>query len=149
MNFTRLLNSRTLIGSLLAGAVVVAGPAIAQEKKEERSETRNIIIKRVGKDGKPLVLDGKELSEFRAKCNEANKAESEVRSGDKDHKFSTRIMVCGDKGESSAEVRGELVKALEKARAELSGRDGADGRHRAEAVAALDREIARVKAQKE
>ena len=148
MNFTRLLNSRTLIGSLLAGAVVVAGPAIAQEK-EERSETRNIIIKRAGKDGKPLVLDGKELSEFRAKCNEANKAESEVSSGDKDHKFSTRIMVCGDKGESSAEVRGELVKALEKARAELSGRDGADGRHRAEAVAALDREIARVKAQKD
>ncbi|HEX8535428.1 MAG TPA: hypothetical protein VF662_14795 [Allosphingosinicella sp.] len=133
--------------SLVAGAVALGGTANAQEKKEERTE--NIIIKRYGKDSKPIVLDGKELSEFRSKCNDANKAESDVTSGDGNRKFVTRVVVCGDKGESSADVRGELVKALEKARAELSERDSGDAQHRAEAIAALDREIARVKAQKD
>lgn len=137
---------RLTIGSLVAGAVALGGPVMAQEKGERR-EVRNIIVKRDGRDGKPIVLDREEISEFRAKCNAANKAESDVTSGDGKRKFVTRIVVCGDKGESSAQVRGELVKALERARAELSERD--DGEHRAEAVAALDREIARVKAQKD
>ena len=136
-------------GSLVAGAVALSGTAIAQEKKEERTETRNVIIKRMGKDGKPFLLEGKDFSEFRAKCNDANKAESDVSSGDGNKKFVTHVVVCGDKGESSAEVRGQLVKALEKARAELSERDAGDAQHRAQAVAALDREIARVKAQKD
>jgi hypothetical protein len=146
MNFTRIVNGRTLLGSLIAGALAFGGTAVAQDK-EERREVRNVIIKRMGKDGKPAVLEGREVSEFRAKCNAANKAESDVSSGDGNRKFVTRIVVCGDRGESSAQVRGELVKALEKARAELSDGDRGDARHRAEAVAALDREIARVKAQ--
>lgn len=141
--------ARVLTGSFIAAAIALGGPAIAQEKKDERREIRSIIVKRGDKDGKPLILDGKELSEFRARCNGLDHAESDVRSGDGDKKVVTRVVICRDKGQGSAALRDGLVEALESVRGELGDRERMSAEHRADAIAALEREIARLKAQKD
>lgn len=143
----RVLGGSAVLGILLAGGLAIGSPALAQEKEGARREFRNVIVKRDGKDGKPVVIEGRELSEFKAKCEKANKAESEVSSGSGDKKYFHKIVVCGDEGETPAEVRAELLKALEKARTELGSRDRIPAEHRADALAALEREIARVRAQ--
>lgn len=141
----RALSGGALVGVLLLGVVGAGSPGFAQER--ETREVRNVIIKRLDKDGRPLPADRRELTEIRAKCAAGNKAESDVSSGDGKNRFVTHIVVCGDKGATSAETREKLVKALEKAHAELKSEEELSAGHRAEALAALEREIARVKAQ--
>lgn len=157
MNKSRILNLRGLgraaiLGALLMGAGGVSAPAFAQEKdrteaKEKDGKViRNVIIKR-STDGKPVILDRKDLAEFTAKCDGAETVESDVSSGDDKNKFRTRIIICGDKGQQSAELNEKLVKALEKARKEMGSHEEMSAEARARAIEALEREIARLRAQ--
>jgi hypothetical protein len=150
MNKDRILNLRSLgrasiLGSLLVGGIGFAVPGFAQEKEGDTKVVRNVIVKRV-KDGKPIILEGRELAELSAKCDGANKVESDVSSGGDKNKFRTRVIICGDKGEPTAELNEKLVAALEKARKELGDHE-MGSEQRAQAIEALEREIARLRSQ--
>jgi hypothetical protein len=145
----RRLGGTAILGVLLVGGLGFGPPVSAHEKERDTREVRNVIIKRAGKDGKPIILEGRELSELREKCSGTERAESNVSSGDQKNKFVTRIVICGDKGETSAQTRAKLIEALERARADLGERDEMGAAHRAEAMAALEREIARIRSQSE
>ena len=133
------------IFSIAASAALAAMTAIAPASAHEPERKSNIIIKRIGEDGKPIRLEHGRVAEMLAHCRGKEKAESDVTSGEGKEKFRTRVVICG-KGDS-AENRAKLAEALEKARAELSAHEGMSPERRAEAAAALDREIARLRAQ--
>ena len=158
MSKDRILNLRRFGGAAILGALLVgtggfSAPGLAQEKAQAEEKEkggkviRNVIIRR-STDGKPVILEGRELAEFTAKCDGAEKVESDVSSGDDKNKFRTRIVICGDKGQQSAELNEKLVKALEKARKEMGDHEEMSTQARARAIEALEREIARLKSQK-
>ena len=155
MNRHPILNLRgfggaAILGALLVGAAGFSAPLFAQEKEQAEEKggkvIRNVIVRRTS-DGKPVILEGRDLAEFTAKCNGAEKVESDVRSGDDKNKFRTRIVICGDKGQQSAELNQKLVAALEKARKEMGDHEQMSSTQRAQAIEALEREIARLRAQ--
>jgi beta-lactamase regulating signal transducer with metallopeptidase domain len=143
----RSLGGAAILGALLVGGLGLSAPGVAQDKKDEVVE--NIIIKRMGKDGKdPVIINGERLSELRSRCEGGDKAESDVTSGDEKEKFRTRVVICSKDGKAStAETRERLVKALEKARAGLGEHDSLSAKGRAQASEALEREIARIRSQ--
>lgn len=143
----RSLGGAAILGALLVGGLGLSAPGVAQDKKDEVVE--NIIIKRMGKDGKdPVIINGERLSELRSRCEGGAKAESDVTSGDEKEKFRTRVVICSKDGKAStAETRERLVKALEKARAGLGEHDSLSAKGRAQASEALEREIARIRSQ--
>jgi hypothetical protein len=158
MSKNRILNLRgsagaAILGALLVGAAGFSAPAFAQEKEQAEAKEkdgkviRNVIVKRT-RDGKPIILDGRELAELKAKCEGAQKVESDVSSGDDKNKFRTRVVICGNKGEQSAELNEKLVAALEKARNEMGDHREMSSERRAQAIEALEREIARLRSQK-
>lgn len=128
-----------LLGSGLGSA------AMAQETEQKS----NIIIKRFGADGKPVRAEGDHAIAMRAmECAGNQKAESDVASGEGDQKFRTRVVICSKDGSpASAEQRAKLADALEKAKSQLGAHREMSAERLAEAAAALDREIARLRAQ--
>ncbi len=137
------------VGIAVAAALGLglAVPALAQERGAEEREHRNIMIKRLGTGERDIVIDGKRLSELRAKCESGNKEEADVRSGEGKDSFRTRVIICGDgKLSDSAELRRKVAHALERARAGLRHEELSDDA-RARAIEALEREIARLRAQ--
>ena len=149
MNMHRAGKIRTLGGGAVLGTLLVAGLGLsAPGFAQEREKTQKIVIKRVDKDGKGVIIDGKSLDELKAKCASGNKEESDVTTGDEKNKFRTHVIICSEgKHVDSADRREKLAKALEKARSELSERDGLSEKGRLQAAEALDREIARLRAQ--
>lgn len=150
MNRHRSSRLRSLSGSaallgLFAGALGLSAPTYAQEEKVERKVVRDVIVKRIDKDGKERIVDGRELTELRARCEGGNKAESDVTTGDGDNKFRTRIVICGD-GKTDPELKERLLAALEKARTELGEHDKMSPEQRREAFDALEREMERIRA---
>ncbi len=157
MNKNRILNLRhfggaAMLGALLVGAAGSSVPAFAQEKERTEAKDkdgkviRNVIIRR-STDGKPVILEGRGLTELTEMCDGAEKVESDVSSGDDKNKFRTRVIICGDKGQQSAELNEKLVKALEKARNEMGDHEEMSSEARARAIEALEREISRLRAQ--
>jgi len=113
-------------------------------------EERHVIVKRIGKDGKTVtVIDGKDIEEIKAlahKC-EGQSAHSDVESGDDTGKMRTRVIICNkDGGVDTAALNGRVAEALEKARRELGDNEKLTEEQRQKAVAAIDREIARLRA---
>ena len=145
----RTSKGRSVGGAAALGVTFLAGlglspPGFAQEQPREEKEVRNIIIKRMGKGEGDIVIDGKRLSELRANCDTGNKQEADVTSGEGKDKSRTRVILCSKDGRApSPELRERLVKALEKARSELGQSEHLSEKGRAQAVEALDREIAR------
>lgn len=132
----------TIAAAGLAAALGFAAPAAAGEERVKK----DVVIKRIGPDGKEMRVDGEHARAMLAQCRDGQKAESDVSSGDGKEKFRTRIVICSKDGAASPETRAKLVEALEKARSGLAGESGLSAERRAEAEAALDREIARLKA---
>jgi hypothetical protein len=141
-----------ILGALLVGAAGFSAPAFAQQKeqaeeKEKDGKVMRTVIVRRTSDGKPIILEGRELAELGAKCDGAQKVESDVSTGDDKNKYRARVIICGDKGEQSAELNEKLVKALEKARKDMGDHEQMSAEARARAIEALEREIARLRAQ--
>ena len=132
--------------ALFAAGLGMSAPTYAQEEAKEQKVVKKVVVKHVGKDGKEKVLEGRDLTELRAKCEGEKKAESDVSSGDDKNKVRTRVVICGGDA-SDPQTRERLIAALEKARTEL-GSDGEMGaEHRRQALEALDREIARIRSE--
>jgi bla regulator protein BlaR1 len=143
-------NVRSLGGAAALGILLVAGlglsaPGFAQEQEK----TQKIVIKRVGKDGKDVIINGKRLADLladlEAKCGSKHKHESDVTSGDEKDKVRTRVIICGEG--DTPEARERLAKGLDKARSEFSARDGISEKGRLQASEALEREVARLRSQ--
>jgi len=133
------------VAALLLGSL---GTVAAAQDKPEDGEPRTIhevIIKRADRNGDRIRIDGKELSELTAKCASDDKQEADVRSGEGKEKFRTRIIICGDGKADSAANRAKLAEALEKARTRLGEEDALSEKGKAQAIEALDREIARLR----
>jgi beta-lactamase regulating signal transducer with metallopeptidase domain len=145
----RRLSGAATLAALLVSGLGLTAPGLAQEQVQQKDEIvrQEVIVKRVGKEGKGKIVDGKRLAELMAKCQSENKAESEVTSGDGADKFRTRVIICGDKQPNDAATREALAKALDKARAGLSEHQALSEKGRAEAAEALEREIARLRSQ--
>lgn len=154
MNMDRILNLRSLGGAAAAGALLLTGlglsaPAFAQERERER-KVHEVIVKRTGKDGKDVIINGKRLDELRATCASGSKEESDVTSGDEKNKFRTHVIICDEgKHTNSAERREKLAQALEAARARLGDHESLSEKGRSQAAEALQREIARLRSQTE
>lgn len=153
MKTHRTSKARSLGGAAALGVLLVAGlglsaPGFAQEQEKEDKVIRDVIIKRVGKDGKGVIINGKSLDELKASCGSGHREEADVSSGDEKNKFRTHVIICGDgKHANSAEMREKLAKALEKARAGLSEHEALSEKGRSQAAEALEREIARLRSQ--
>ena len=146
----RRLSGAATLAALLVTALGLSAPGFAQEQEQQKDETavQEVIIKRVGKDGKDVIINGKTLDELRAKCASGNREESDVTSGDEKNKLRTRVIICSDdKHADSAERREKLAEALDKARARLSNHESLSEKGRAQAAEALEREIARLRSQ--
>ncbi len=130
---------------LLAG---LSAPAFAQEKPEdgEQREVHNVIIKRIGKDGDRIRIDGKEIGALVAKCTSEDRQEADVSSGEGKDKFRTRVIVCGgDRMADNGATREKLAEALDKARTRLREGDMLSEKGKAQAIEAIEREIARLR----
>ncbi len=142
----------------IAGALVIAGtfgsalclsaPTLAQEAASKPVPERKIFIREIGPDGARRELPA-ELRELTAKCPEAQKLESDIRSGEPGKEEQrTRIIVCAKDGKAaSPETRERLLAALERARADLSTSSDLKVENRAKAIEALRREIDRVRSE--
>ena len=137
----------------LAGGLIVAGtfgtglclaaPTLAQEAAEPKSE-RRIFIREIGKDGK-RELPG-EIKELVGNCPEAQRLESDVRTGDAKNEHRTRIIVCSKNGQAaSPETREKLLAALERAQSDVGSSGDLTPERRAKVVEALRQEIERVR----
>lgn len=130
-------------GAAIAGALLAlsfSAPALAHDPGPKKE----IVIKRIGPDGKEVRVHPAEFSRLTMKCD-GDKAESDVTAGEGKEKFRTRVVVCTRDGKpGSLETRRKLAEALERARNDLGTRMPAE--RRAEAIAALEREIARLRA---
>ncbi len=149
MNQHRSSRLRSLAGSaallsLLAAGLGFSAPTYAQEEQaKERKMIKDVIIERIGKDGRKGILNGKSLAEFQAECGAGEKAESDVSSGDGEHRFRTRVIICGEG--DTPENRQKLAAALDKARAELGAHERLTPEQRARAAEALAREVERLR----
>lgn len=136
-----------MIAKLAIGAVIAAGfgpAAVAQSDDGERKVEKRVVVRTVNKDGRTIVhRDG--TNRVETSC-EGEKRESDISSGEGKDRRRTRIVICakGD-GASSAKLDQRMIDALEDARDKLAEAD-LDDAQRAEAMAAIDREIARFKA---
>jgi beta-lactamase regulating signal transducer with metallopeptidase domain len=142
----RTFGGAALLGLLLTGGLGFSAPGFAQEEVKDPKASREIMIKRFGKDGKPVVMSREELADLRAKCGFDERSESNVTSGDGKEQHRTRVVICGDgKNADSPERREQLAKALERARGDIGDRSGLSEKARAQSLEALDREIARLR----
>jgi hypothetical protein len=146
----RSLGGAATLAALLVAGLGLSAPGFAQKQEQKKDEIvhQEVIIKRAGKDGKDVMINGKTLDELRAKCGTGNREESDVTSGDEKNKFRTRVIICSDdKHANSAERREKLAAALDKARARLGDNEALSEKGRAQAAEALEREIARLRSQ--
>lgn len=142
----RTLGGATIMMALAAGIVLFAGPGYAQQEEKKEVVKKEIRIRQAGPDGRVVVRTDAERAELRAKCAaDKGSMESDVTVGDGDDKRVTRIMICG-KGAPTAEVRQKLLAALEEAKADLGSESELKPDRRADIVAALQKEIERVRA---
>lgn len=140
-----LTGSAALLG-LFAAGLGLSAPTFAQEEQAKAPrETRDVIIKRMSKNGTDIIRNGKSLAEFQAECGAGEKAESDVSSGEGEHKFRTRVIICGE-GDTPGN-RQKLAAALDKARAELGSHERLTPQQRGQAAEALAREVARLRSE--
>lgn len=129
-------------GMIARGMVVLTlaalpGPVLAHDG--EHVEKRVVKIIRHGDGNKEIVTA--DAHAMNAKCDGVEKKIDTDVATEKDGKTQrTRIVICGKDD-------GRTLAALEKARSELAGEDDLGEEHRTRALAALDAEISRLKAQ--
>jgi len=153
MKTHRASKSRSLSGAIALSLLILSGlglsaPGFAQEQDKEKTVVQDVIIKRVGKDGKGVTFNGKSLDELMAKCAAGRKEESDVTSGEGKEKFRTRVIICSDdKTVDTAENREKLAKALDQARDRIGQHEVLSEKGRSQAIEALEREVARLRSQ--
>jgi hypothetical protein len=142
---------RSLAGGLLVAgtfgtALCLSAPTLAQEAKSEPVKERRIFVREIGKDGKRELPA--EIRELAAKCPEAQRLESDVRSAEPGGEQRTRIVVCSKDGKAAGpETREKLLAALERARSDMEKSDDLRPDQRARVVESLRREIERVRSE--
>ncbi len=140
----RSLGGGLIVAGTFATGLCLSAPTLAQEATEPVKE-RKIFIREIGKGDKAgLPADIRELA---GKCPEAQKLESDVRSGEAgkgEHR--TRIIVCSKDGTApTAQTREKLLAALERAQADIGGSSDLSPERRAKVVEALRQEMERVR----
>lgn len=125
------------LAMILAGAMILAAPAAAHEPGEK--QVKKIVM--IHQDGAKREIDMDRVHAIKSEhCGDAaHRFESNASEGGQKRKI--KLMVCG-------EGAGNRLAALEKARARLAETDDLGVDPRAKALAALDAEIARLKAEK-
>lgn len=150
----RSLGGAATLAALMVTGLALSAPGLAQEQEQRKDETalqkdlREVITKRLGRDAKGMVVDGKRLAELMAKCQSDDKAESDVASGEGEGKSRTRVIICGgDKHTNNPATREALAKALDEARGRFGGHEAPSETGRSQAIEALEREITRLRSQ--
>jgi beta-lactamase regulating signal transducer with metallopeptidase domain len=138
----RTLGGAAALGTLLLAGLGLSAPGFAQEKVEEKK----VLIKKIDKDGKVTVLEGKDFAHAVRNCPSANQVTSDVTSGDEKEKHRTRITICSKDGTApTPEMREKLVAALETAMNETKGLTNMTPERRSQALEALQREMDRIR----
>jgi len=114
-------------------ALACAVPAIAHPDHKKTEEVRTIKI---------VKADGSHVGhgELAADCGKGRKFESSSTSGDDKNKNVSKMLICSDPGESDAEWAATLRKAL----ADVEGNADVRAEGKAQIVADLKAEIAKV-----
>jgi len=129
MNQFRIILSASAAMAALAYGV----PSAAHPDHSKTEEVRTIKI---------VKSDGKQVSEskFVAECGKGRKFESSSNSGDEKNKNISKMVICSDPGESDADWRTTLNKAL----AEVEGNKDMPAPAKAQIMADLRSEIAKI-----
>ena len=134
------MNSILVAGLIAAG---LAAPALAYD-----APSKHVVIKRIGPDGKPITLEGADAAQLLSDCRNQNRDGSNVTTGEGKDKRRVSVVICSKDGTANTpETRRKLADALERVRVELGSHEDMTPGSRAEAAAALDREIARLRGQ--
>ena len=122
-----------LAASVAMAALAYGVPSAAHSDHSKTEEVRTIKI---------VKSDGKEISksEFVADCGKGRKFESSANSGDEKQKNISKMVICSDPGESDAAWRSTLSKAL----AEVEGNKDMPAPAKAQIMADLRKEIAKI-----
>jgi len=116
--------------------LAIAVPSTAHpDPSTKTEEVRTIKIIKGDKDGKQISS-----SEFVADCGKGRKFESASNSGDDKHKNVSKMVICSDPGESDA----EWAKTLGKALADIEGNQDMPAPAKAQIIADLRSEIAKI-----
>ena len=129
MNQFRIILSVSAAMAALAYGV----PSAAHPDHSKTEEVRTIKI---------VKSDGKQVSEskFVAECGKGRKFESSSNSGDEKNKNISKMVICSDPGESDADWRTTLNKAL----ADVEGNKDMPAPAKAQIMADLRSEIAKI-----
>lgn len=128
--------TKTIVCAALALALALAlgtGGALAQDKAEPK-QVKKIVI--MHEDGTTRDIDVERARAIAKDCGGEKLFENSGETEVDGKKQRTKIVLCGE---------GDRLAALEKARARLAGSENLGFDPRTKALAALDREIARLK----
>lgn len=133
------------LASILAATALVAVAGAAAAHDPGKTKVRTIVVHNDGEGGRNahVMVHG-------AKCEEAAfKSDVDVETpAEGGKKQRTRVLVCNSDADP-AKARAHVLEALTKARANIAEHESErlTTEHRAKALAALDREIARLRGQ--
>lgn len=134
------------LGSMAAAALAFAGTSIAlasDSTKTDGGAHETVIVKIIKDDGHGAgARHGREIAIADA-CDSAKPQidMSDETKGDKGEARHSRIMICNHAGRN----QGDMLAALEKARADIAGISELSESAKAKALASLDEEISRLK----
>lgn len=141
------MKGKILAGSLVLGiaAMGLGAPSLAQqdERKAEEVVERKVIVRHSGKGATAMAHH--EPGFARAECTDGEKAESNIVVGEGEDRHRTHIVIC-TKGGGPAGANAKLAEALAKARTDVGRHGDMSAERKAELRAAIDAEIARVRA---
>jgi hypothetical protein len=125
-----------LAASVAMTALAIGVPSAAHpDHPSKTEEVRTIKIVKGDKDRKEISS-----SEFVADCGKGRKFESSSNTGDEKNKNISKMVICSDPGESDA----EWSKTLNKALADIEGNKDMSAPAKAQIMADLKSEIARI-----
>ena len=129
---------------ILAASVAMAGLAFAVPSAahpEHATKTEEVrTIKIIKTDGDKEIAINSDSDKFVADCGKGRKFESSSSSGDDKRKNVSKMVLCSDPGESDA----DWAKTLSKALADIEGNKDMPADAKAQIVADLKSEIAKI-----
>ena len=127
--------------ALLAASGLALTPAVQAQTAETEKEVKHVEIVKMHGDRKGELRDPAKMRAHLQKC-EGEKFEASADGGTADKKQRTRIVLCGEKGKSNA----ELATMLEKAAAKIESESDMPAENKAQVLAQLRSKIAELRA---
>ena len=127
--------------ALLAASGLAVTPSVQAQTAEPEKEVKRVEVFRMHGDAKDGARDPDKMRTHLQKC-EGEKFEASAEGGTADKKQRTRIVLCGEKGKSNA----DLAAMLEKAASRIESESEMPAESKAKVLAQLRSKIAELRA---